>query len=144
MINKARRYSGSELGIGDFVFSTIGRPVEITGIKQKRFVLEGSLTADFGPDFGTNILAYKPNKEEEQTMPDEKGYLPGTGPVYLSADCLGGEIFGDLSKEQELRAALGVVLDAVDYQRGACSSIERVGAVLPVAVLQLARAAMKP
>lgn len=69
-------------------------------------------------------------------MAHEKGYLPGTGPLRFD-----GPPF-EQTPEEELRAALGILLDSVDYERGACRVNETVGAVLPVEVLSLARAAL--
>ncbi len=63
------------------------------------------------------------------------GYLPGAfGPepgVYL-----------EQSSEDELRAVLGTLLDAVDYENGACRLTETIGGVLPKEVLSLAREAL--
>ena len=64
------------------------------------------------------------------------GYLPGTGPLRFD-----GPAF-DQTPEEELRAALGILLDSVDYERGACRVNELVGAVLPADVLSLARTAL--
>ena len=44
--------------------------------------------------------------------------------------------------EKDLRAALLVVLDQVDYTRDACAVTEMVGAVLPREVIDKARAAL--
>lgn len=43
----------------------------------------------------------------------------------------------------KLRAALQVVLDQVDYTRGACSLTEMVGACLDASVIDMARAALE-
>jgi hypothetical protein len=43
----------------------------------------------------------------------------------------------------ELRAALRLLLDHVDYLHGACSLVERVGNALPVEVLRKARDTLK-
>lgn len=43
------------------------------------------------------------------------------------------------AKEQELRAALLAILDAVDYTSGACRVNEMVGAVLPAVLIERAR-----
>lgn len=48
------------------------------------------------------------------------------------------------AKEQQLRAALLALLDAVDYTTGACSMTELVGAVLPAVLIANARKALKP
>jgi hypothetical protein len=48
-----------------------------------------------------------------------------------------------MTKEDELRAALQAVLDAVDYTEGACSVTEMVGAVLPKVVIEMAHKALK-
>lgn len=73
--------------------------------------------------------------------PKNGGYLPGTGDFL---NCKPGDIdFFPLTAAEELQAALGIMLDAVDYQRGACTPVESVGAVLPVAVLEIARKAME-
>ena len=42
----------------------------------------------------------------------------------------------------ELEAALGVLLDQVDYTAGACTLTEMVGAVLPLEVIERARKAL--
>jgi hypothetical protein len=42
----------------------------------------------------------------------------------------------------DLRAALLLVLDQVDYMHGACSITDAVGAVLPPDVIEIARAAI--
>ena len=44
---------------------------------------------------------------------------------------------------RELRAALGAVLDCIDYTSGACRPTEQVGAVIAVEVLELAKRALK-
>ena len=72
--------------------------------------------------------------------PKNGGYLPGTEGPDLRRSFM--EAF-PLTEAEELRAALGIVMDAVDYQRGACAVYERVGAVLPVAVLEIARKALE-
>jgi hypothetical protein len=43
---------------------------------------------------------------------------------------------------EQLRAALGTILDSVDYTDGACRPNEQVGAVLPKCVINQARAAL--
>jgi len=43
----------------------------------------------------------------------------------------------------ELRAALAVILDAVDYTNGNCGPTEMVAAVLPVELISQARAALQ-
>lgn len=43
----------------------------------------------------------------------------------------------------ELRAALLVILDAVDYTAGNCRQTEMIGAILPQASIRLARQALK-
>lgn len=48
------------------------------------------------------------------------------------------------NREQKLEAALGTVLDQVDYNAGACGLTEMVGACLPVEVIDLARKALAP
>lgn len=63
------------------------------------------------------------------------GFLPGAfGPELLPGS-------GGLKHDSAdaLRAALGTLLDAVDYERGACRPNELVGAVLPRETLSLAR-----
>jgi hypothetical protein len=42
-----------------------------------------------------------------------------------------------------VRDALLLVLDQVDYMRGACAITEMVGAALPVEVIEIARAALE-
>lgn len=49
-----------------------------------------------------------------------------------------------MTKEEELRAALQVLLDSVDYTAGACGPTEMVAAVLPVVVIEKARTALGP
>lgn len=46
------------------------------------------------------------------------------------------------SKCNELRAALQVLLDSVDYTAGACGPTEMVAAVLPVVLIEKARKAL--
>lgn len=66
------------------------------------------------------------------------GYLPGAfGPELVGASGF------EQSEADELRAALGLLLDAVDYQRGACRLTELIGAVLPQETLSLARDALE-
>jgi len=43
----------------------------------------------------------------------------------------------------ELGTTIHLILDMVDYQRGACSITEMVGGVLPVHILERARAALE-
>lgn len=45
-------------------------------------------------------------------------------------------------RNEAIEAALNVILDSVDYTRGACSLTEMVGAVLPMEVIELARTAL--
>lgn len=47
--------------------------------------------------------------------------------------------YPELTNEEKLRAALGTVLDQVDYTAGACRPIEMVAAVLPVDVINMAK-----
>ena len=65
-------------------------------------------------------------------FPSERGYTDGP---------LVGRLGGEETPGDQLLAAVSVLMDSVDYQRGACSSIERVGAVLPVETLELVREA---
>ena len=44
---------------------------------------------------------------------------------------------------ENLWAALGVLLDSVDYTSGACKLNEAVGAVLPIEIIEKAKAALK-
>ena len=46
------------------------------------------------------------------------------------------------AQNAELVAALGVILDAVDYTSGACRLNEGVGAVLPIELIYKAKAAI--
>lgn len=49
----------------------------------------------------------------------------------------------DQEKIDILRAALGVLVDCVDYNNGACALTEQVGAVLPPNVLLQANEALR-
>lgn len=44
---------------------------------------------------------------------------------------------------EDVRSALCLVLDHVDYTSGACTITEKVGAVLPITVIKIARGALK-
>jgi hypothetical protein len=45
------------------------------------------------------------------------------------------------SNEDTLRSALRILLDHIDYERGACRPNEMIGAVLPVEVLRRCKSA---
>lgn len=59
-----------------------------------------------------------------------------TKPLHVEIDRLTAEL-------ADVRAALLVVLDQVDYTANACGVTEMVGAVLPLEVIRQARAALK-
>lgn len=48
-----------------------------------------------------------------------------------------------MNREEKLEAALGAVMDAVDYTAGACGITEMVAAVLPKELITMAREALK-
>ena len=74
-------------------------------------------------------------------MSREKGYLPGTGePQWAGESFLTGNT-PEEDREIEARRCLALLLDHIDYGRGACRVNESVGAVLPADILDRARAA---
>lgn len=76
-------------------------------------------------------------------------YLPSLKKTIICQEC--GKTIEQLISDLEaankriadLWAALGVLLDSVDYTSGACKLNEAVGAVLPIEIIEKAKAALK-
>ena len=67
--------------------------------------------------------------------------------ICATCDKTLGELEAELEtankRIENLWAALGVLLDSVDYTSGACKLNEAVGAVLPIEIIEKAKAALK-
>ena len=65
------------------------------------------------------------------------------GHAYEQLSKLEAELAAANKRIENLWAALGVLLDSVDYTSGACKLNEAVGAVLPIEIIEKAKAALK-